>query len=684
MPLEFTLVDVGKMAAALCLLPLILVLPGYAIARALGIAHFSHRPTWQRLLLALLLSIGVMPAIAYLTGRTAGMSAAFAVTLLCSCISTVFLFRDGPRRRRAIWRPFAYFCAGWTAIVFFSMVDLQIGHRLYPSAASFDLSFRSIITEQFAQFREVPGNPFFFDGQPIVLRYHYFWFIYCSLLERLTMGWLPGRLILSASSVWLAASIGWLLILFVRYFQPARAGKGKRASIALALVFVGGLDVLAVGLLYALGWMNRPPPTLEWWNPQQITTWVDQFLWIPNHVAALVACLLAVLLLVTDIVTSKRRTSAALVAGICLGSASGLSIYVAFTTVVFLTVWGLSLMVRREWSRFTTLAVCGAAALLATLPYLLEMLGSSGGGGRGSQFAKVAFRPFLLWRTAILAAFPDIDLIWQGLGDIVLLPVQYFLELGFFFLALLWGLKKRSRQPSIAVQIAWTSFFIGTLLQSVAAHGNNDLGWRCFMPAQFIALLWGAEMIAATKLGRVAVFALGLGIFGTAVEVCWLRGFLPWIEARAASDPAYADNINRTHSWLIEIRQFGERAYDARRAYDWLNRTLPVGARIQHTPNTGNDLLHGSYSQRTAFLDGLLAAESLGIAPARVAAVRATMDASSAAGASLDRAMACSAIPRGAWVVKDTDPLWRDRESWVWRTTASFRNRHYAVFVCRP
>lgn len=683
MPLEFTLIDAGKMAAAFALLPLILILPGYALARALGVAGFAFRPAWQKLLLALLFSTSVMPVVAHLAGRAAGVPGASTVTLLCASVSAWFLWRDGIRRRKAPWRPFAWFCAAWAAIVFFSLIDLQIGHRLYPSAVSFDLSFRSILTEQFAQFPDVPGNPFFFDGQPSGLRYHYFWFLYCGLLERLTLGWLPGRLILSASGVWLAAAIGSLLVLFIRYCQPARAGKGKRTVIALALVFVGGLDVVAVGALYALGWINRPLPTLEWWNPHQITTWLDQFLWVPNHVAALVACLLAVLLLATGITHPRRRWAAALVAGLCLASAAGLSIYVAFTTVVFLAVWGLTRAAQRDWPRVATLAACGAAALLAALPFILELLASSGDASKGGQFARIAFRPFLPWRMVILSAFPDIDLLWQGLGDIAFLPLQYFLELGFFFLALLWGLKKKNRQTAAAVQLVWICLLIGTFLQSVATHGNNDLGWRCFMPAQFIMLLWGAEMIAAAKPSRLAALALVIGIFGTIVEVGWERSFLPWLEWRASAGPAYAEKVNAAHSWLIDIRGFGERTYDARRAYEWLNHTLPPDGRVQHTPRRGNDLLHGLYSQRTADLDGTMSAEGVGIAPARVAALQTRIQSVLAAPAA-DWETACPAVPAAAWVIKDTDPIWANHENWPWRRPASFRNRHIAVFLCRP
>jgi len=35
-----------------------------------------------------------------------------------------------------------------------------------------------------------------------------------------------------------------------------------------------------------------------------------------------------------------------------------------------------------------------------------------------------------------------------------------------------------------------------------------------------------------------------------------------------------------------------------------------------------------------------------------------------------------------AWIVKDTDPVWAEPASWVWRTPAQFRNKRVAVFLC--
>jgi hypothetical protein len=42
---------------------------------------------------------------------------------------------------------------------------------------------------------------------------------------------------------------------------------------------------------------GSPVPTIEWWNPEQVTAWFTAALWVPHHVAALIACLMGFLLL---------------------------------------------------------------------------------------------------------------------------------------------------------------------------------------------------------------------------------------------------------------------------------------------------------------------------------------------------------------------------------------------------
>ncbi len=43
---------------------------------------------------------------------------------------------------------------------------------------------------------------------------------------------------------------------------------------------------------------------------------------------------------------------------------------------------------------------------------------------------------------------------------------------------------------------------------------------------------------------------------------------------------------------------------------------------------------------------------------------------------------ACGSLPLDLVEVKHTDPVWADRESWVWRRSPVFSNRHVRMFEC--
>ncbi len=82
----------------------------------------------------------------------------------------------------------------------------------------------------------------------------------------------------------------------------------------------------------------------------------------------------------------------------------------------------------------------------------------------------------------------------------MLLPVNYFLEFGFFFAAgwLTWKefrVKKRAatRQELAAFTMAGVSLAVCTLLKS-GVIANNDLGWRGFLIAQFMLLIWAVDL----------------------------------------------------------------------------------------------------------------------------------------------------------------------------------------------
>ena len=108
---------------------------------------------------------------------------------------------------------------------------------------------------------------------------------------------------------------------------------------------------------------------MEWWNDAQITPWINSLLWVPHHLAALIACFIAFLLLRHQ-ADAHRRWGAApvIVAGMAFASATGMSVYVTFTFVVAVALWLLVLIARKGWLELAMFVGAGAvAAALGTL-----------------------------------------------------------------------------------------------------------------------------------------------------------------------------------------------------------------------------------------------------------------------------------------------------------------------------
>ena len=235
-----------------------------------------------------------------------------------------------------------------------------------------------------------------------------------------------------------------------------------------------------------------------------------------------------------------------------------------------------------------------------------------------------------------------------------------------------------------------TSFLIGTFLRS-STTGTNDLGWRCFLPAQLILLLWGATLVHDWWFHRSSVAPqpaprlwvrgalaslLILGILGTAYQMFMLRMF-----------PVLADRgVIAGESWVDADGQFGKRAYALRSAYAVLDPQLSSSAVLQTNPATLHPVLHMLYSGRAA-----AAATPAGDPPCgtafggdpgvcamrqqRLARLFELPDRS-------DLNATCREYGIDAVVVENSDPVWREAASWIWSQAPAVANKYVRAFLC--
>ncbi|HEV2448706.1 MAG TPA: hypothetical protein VGS58_22390 [Candidatus Sulfopaludibacter sp.] len=692
---NFMLEDLVGCMKAICVFPVFVLLPGYAIAWLFDVFEFRRRTAAFRLALSTPLSIAICPIVTYLLGRFCGMAAVWSFYGAAALVFGIAMTRT-PRGYRlpSEIRFVASALAIWLAIALGSLIDIQVGDRLYYPTSSLDNSVRAAFVHSISATGIPPQSPLFLPGQPVPLRYHYFWLMMCSLAEH--AGGASARQALIAGTFWCGVGLMALIALYLRLFAPGDPVLLRRRILAAFLLLgITGLDILPTLfflLLHVAGALPVVMPSVEWWN-EHVDWFLYTTLWAPHALSSLIACLTGFLLLwkAPSAAGTRRLLRYGLLGGVALASSIGASIYVSFVFAVFLTVWTI-VTAARKWYRETgALVVAGTACVLLASPYLLSLVGSApaatgSGGGAPLQFA---VRTFSL---APLAPgwFRLSPLGRQLFINLPLVPVNYLLEFGFFLAAAGFQLRRwrRSGAPPTRGQLAaftmaGTSFLICTFVRS-SIIGCNDLGWRGFLVAQFVLLLTGADLLAA-RLGvdflsfrerrLLAVFLL-LGAIGVAYDLTLTRVY-----------PILADHgVVPPIDWMSRDRQFGKRTYAARAAYEWAQARTPESAAIQFNPNVVfQETTAMLYADRRTVAGDMGCDTTFGGDPRVCAAVIAQLQklypAAGAANPGIEGV--CATLPIDLVVAQDTDKVWTDRQSWVWKERPLFRNRYFRVFECK-
>ena len=94
----------------------------------------------------------------------------------------------------------------------------------------------------------------------------------------------------------------------------------------------------------------------------------------------------------------------------------------------------------------------------------------------------------------------------RSLIMLAVLPINYLFELGFFFIAGIYWFKIKGKEtyrsnPFYLAEILLLAvvLFIGSCLRSTLIT-TNDLGWRAWLPGQFILLIWGVDILESIGL----------------------------------------------------------------------------------------------------------------------------------------------------------------------------------------
>jgi hypothetical protein len=593
---------------------------------------------------------------------------------------------SAPRSPSGAWRMAVVILSVWGAVALFSLVDLQIGDKLYYSTTAFDNSVRTQFIHAISSGGIPPANPFFFPGHAQPLRYHYFWLILCSMVDVAGGAFVGPRHAWIGGVIWCGAGLLALVALFFRLvvYRGAETFR-RRTLVGILLLGVTGLDILPTAFYWA-SYSTRltgfVPHSVEFWN-EQVDGFVFTALWQAHSLAALIACLMAFLLLwEAPRQDGAGRWKYAALAGMALATSVGASVYIAFVSGSFLLLWTMVAVVKKWRAETWTLLAAGSLCVVLALPYLASL---AGGAGAGSGAFPIAFRVRAFYPVDAILAAQGRDQGWRlALVNGGMLPLNYLFELGFFLAAgLLWWQRRRARREAlsraelaIALMIATSVAICSCLCSTVIAA--NDLGTRGFLLAQFGLLLWAVDVLTDKRYKRSALLAamLTLGAAGTVCDVLLYRVY-PVLADRGALPEL---------PWMSPDREFGQRTYALREAYDWVDKHTAAGAIVQFSPRVFYQDTPGllySNRQNAAADENCVAA--FGGDPKLCAPIAASANLLfPEKGEPIPESSAgCGKAGADILVAKDTDFVWSARDSWVWREEPLYANRRVRVFSCR-
>ena len=649
-----TVVEVTDLLAATAVLAVLLGLSGAALGAFTGwLGAKEPAPTWGA---ALLLSLAVLPAVLSLIARLVSLDAALAAQVVLALLGIPAARKMGPPPPAALWGLLA--CA---VVVALELTDFRWGGKLYHATFAIDMVKHAATVNAILSWGLPLADPFVSRAEPA--GYYYFFYTVAAMPVRLTLGTLDARAAVGALAVLNGAALLALAALLQRKSVPGLPAAG-RLSVLIALLLCGNLDIIPnimMGLASHL-W----PIELEWWN-EQVLPWLFSLLWVPHHVLALIAGVFGLL-----VICERPGATGAVVAAIAFASCVGASVWVGMGVALAALMWLASLAIRGLHRPALALAGAGCLAGILLVPLVVDVLQGRSGQGFPIGFA---VRPF--------PALPVEPGLAHDLISLLLLPVNYFIGFGIFAVGavMFWrdpSLAKKTEVTRILLFAAAAGLLLGTFTRSTVV--NNDLGWRVVLLPQLASLVWtsavilaryGTFRIAAVREWPAALGALlMIGYAGIAYELVAVRAY--WL---LVPNPLIGPDLGWGNPDIdVEVAS----------AYEWANIHVSRDAVLQHNPvGDRRALAFGLYGRnRTAVADrfAMIFGAPHSEVDARLAAIAPIFTVSQSAAAARARA-AANGID--VLVVLSSDPVWSDRNGWVWSSPVLFASPHVRLIATR-
>jgi hypothetical protein len=359
-----------------------------------------------------------------------------------------------------------------------------------------------------------PGNPFFGAvGEPASrLAYYYLWHFSAAELALLTgaSGWEA-----DIAMTWFTAFSSLALMLGLANWFSGRATALLwvlllNAALSCRVVLAGlfGTEAVHQVLMPATGFGG----------------WLFQAAWVPQHIAAASAVILALFFLGRLAVERSPLLLATLVLLAVAGYESSTWIGGVLFPVAAAMTGGMLLIEAAPRQRMSFLCWCVGAAILAiglAWPLLHDQFLSTGMRAGGSP---IAFRPFEVLATGLpdrLRRILDLPAYW-----LVLLPIE-FPAVYVTGAVSLWAYLRRSdpdggggdekRQAAKAFALLAAASLACAGLFASTIGNNNDLGWRAVLPGVIVLTVFAAvglsrwiAVSAGAAAAAIAAWLLGL------------------------------------------------------------------------------------------------------------------------------------------------------------------------------
>ena len=354
-----------------------------------------------------------------------------------------------------------------------------------------------------------------------------------------------------------------------------------------------------------------------------------------------------------------------LLGALAVASSFGLSIYLTICFSIIWTIYGIILFCKKLPGAWTIAVSAGLGLLLSLL--LINELTQGTKTGLPIIFAVRRFE----WLDYLLklSKHTDINIYLRNLLNFLLLPINYLSGLGATLIFAIIYLKKNrqyiTKLPQLFLLIIFlVCLFINTFIRSVNVT-INDLGWRALIPLEFVLLIWSAWVLFDLNKDK-RLFKIWGSIY--------VLIFFSFVSS------GYDYYLCRTQPAILG----GKYTFNVRSIYEELNNKIDKNAIVQHSPTEkfwSLEPFYGLYGHHQVVVchgnfDFTMHPYKKEYFETLAIIKRLFENTSQEEARSILQHYSIDVM-----LLKSTDPLWTNHQSWIWQYPILAQNDSACAFL---